>query len=976
MLTGRPVQDTAEAVLWRNFSETLAACTRQVDGFHLTLQTALKLGAAKGAICIADPALGGKLVVRLSAGFEGASNKVLSASAPGRTAAMEAHAQNKVLVVPDFTSVEYSPTDLEARLAITGAAYFPIASEGQGPLGLLIAVPSPDTAFEHTALGMLEQIAATLGKNLARLSAGKPFALTLPAETHELPPGLFEAFRQCLNTPNIDELSAMTLEQCRRFTDSEFGFVGYLEPATGFLICPTMTRDIFAQCKVEGKTVVFEKAGGLGGWVLDQRAPLVTNDPAAHPASVGTPPGHLPIRKFMGVPCFSQSRIMGMIALANKDSDYTEHDLRIVTAFADIYAAAVARFLSEQELTASRNRLSSLYNDAPCGYDTLAPDGTIIEANDTALKMLGHEPGEVIGRLNITTLLTSTGKNLLADQLREIGKGNPVAPVELHLRRPDGTRLPVLHSVSANHDERGFLRDIRCTLVDLSLRKVLRQTRDYLETLFNYSASPIVVWDAHGNITRFNRAVERLSGYRYADVVGRPLGMLFPEDERENLLAKLEMTNSGIQLNSAELPLRTADGRRRTILWNSSNLYSEDGSELLATVVLGVDITERKAYELALRKTNRALKTLSRGNEALVHASSETELLDRVCQILVEEGDYRLAWIGYLEGDAQDPVHVVSHAGAGIDCLNATKTDPGDGLPDQDPVQTALRTGLAQVFRDAADCWPAGGDTPQDHHSHAAFPLKHGDHILGVLALYGSQSNRFDKDEMRLLNELVNDLAFGIVTLRTEAERRKLEKEREHNLQHLKESMEATIQAIAATIEKRDPYTAGHQQRVARLAVAVATEMGLPPDQIEGIHFGGLIHDIGKISVPAEILSKPGALAPVEFQIIKAHVEVGREILAGVRFPWPIIDMVYEHHERMDGSGYPRGLTRDQIRLEARIIGVADVVEAMSSFRPYRPALGIEKAMDEITRNSGRLYDPDAVAACLTVLRSGFSFDA
>jgi len=183
--------------------------------------------------------------------------------------------------------------------------------------------------------------------------------------------------------------------------------------------------------------------------------------------------------------------------------------------------------------------------------------------------------------------------------------------------------------------------------------------------------------------------------------------------------------------------------------------------------------------------------------------------------------------------------------------------------------------------------------------------------------------------------------------------------------------LEQTIQAIALTIEKRDPYTAGHQLRVAELAVAIARELGLPQEQIEGLRLGGMIHDLGKIYLPAEILSRPGRLTETEFALVKTHSDVGGQIMRQVEFPWPVMEMILQHHERLDGSGYPKGLRGDQIILEARILAVADVVEAMASHRPYRAALGIEKALDEIRRGSGTVYDAELASVCLRLFESG-----
>ena len=181
----------------------------------------------------------------------------------------------------------------------------------------------------------------------------------------------------------------------------------------------------------------------------------------------------------------------------------------------------------------------------------------------------------------------------------------------------------------------------------------------------------------------------------------------------------------------------------------------------------------------------------------------------------------------------------------------------------------------------------------------------------------------------------------------------------------LHNSLEETVKSLASAAEKRDPYTAGHQMRVDKLACAIARELGLSEQQIEGLHFAAVLHDIGKISLPSEYLAKPSRLTAQERAIIKCHTEVGYEILKNIHFPWPVADIVYQHHEHLDGTGYPRGLTDKDILLEAKILTVADVVEAMSSHRPYRPSLGLETALDEIRAGRGTLYHAQSVDACL-----------
>lgn len=215
-----------------------------------------------------------------------------------------------------------------------------------------------------------------------------------------------------------------------------------------------------------------------------------------------------------------------------------------------------------------------------------------------------------------------------------------------------------------------------------------------------------------------------------------------------------------------------------------------------------------------------------------------------------------------------------------------------------------------------------------------------------------------------------------VVNYRDVTERKKIAWQLEQSLMKLEKTMEDTIQAISSTLETRDPYTAGHQRRVTQLACAMAKAMGLTGDQIDGIRVAGLLHDIGKISIPTEILSKPGRLTETEFAMIKSHAEVGYEILKSIDFDWPIAKTVLQHHERIDGSGYPAGIRGEEILQEARILAVADIVEAMSSHRPYRPSLGLKKALDEISRGAGTLYDPHAVHACLKAFREdGFRFE-
>jgi putative two-component system response regulator len=243
-------------------------------------------------------------------------------------------------------------------------------------------------------------------------------------------------------------------------------------------------------------------------------------------------------------------------------------------------------------------------------------------------------------------------------------------------------------------------------------------------------------------------------------------------------------------------------------------------------------------------------------------------------------------------------------------------------------------------------------------------------------------------------NAILRSVATAAKMKRVEDERRRLAEENvayqhdlerlvhertrklEETLQNWKDVTEGTILAMASAVESRDPYTAGHQQRVARLAQAIAREMGHSDSGISAVYYAGLIHDLGKISVPAEILSNPGKLCEEAMGLVRKHPQSGYRILEKIKFPWPIAQIILEHHERLDGSGYPQGLSGEQITKEARILAVADVVEAMASHRPYRPALGIEAALEEIQKGRRVKYDAEVVDACVRLFKENkFAFE-
>ncbi|MGW8287169.1 MAG: HD domain-containing phosphohydrolase [Desulfobulbales bacterium] len=392
------------------------------------------------------------------------------------------------------------------------------------------------------------------------------------------------------------------------------------------------------------------------------------------------------------------------------------------------------------------------------------------------------------------------------------------------------------------------------------------------------------------------------------------------------------------------------------------------------------EVTVRKRTEEQLSKINLELTMLSECIHAVVRATDEQSLIEQTCQIIIDVGGYELSWVGFAEQNSEKNVRPVAWKGRDEGFFETINISWDDCVRGRGPTGTAIRSGMPVVNANTAENttikFLREAMLERNFNSSIALPLKYEDKVLGVLTIYAKEPQAFDTSEVDRLMGLANDLAYGICALRTRAERIQAGKEIEQHVDKLQNALTGTIKVIASTVEVRDPYTAGHQRRVATLAKAIATEMALTEHQIEGIFMAGVVHDLGKIYVPAEILAKPSRLNEIEFNLIRTHSQVGYDLLKTIDFPWPIAQIVYQHHERLDGSGYPRGLQADQILTEAKIICVADVVEAMASHRPYRPARGVEAALKHIQEEGGTLYDPAAVNSCMKLFsEKGFQFD-
>lgn len=585
--------------------------------------------------------------------------------------------------------------------------------------------------------------------------------------------------------------------------------------------------------------------------------------------------------------------------------------------------------------------------------------GCIEDWNPAAERMFGYSEQEALGRQLHEMLVPARYRHAFEKGLAQY-HAEGVGPilgkiVEYQALRKDGTEFPVELAVSAlefqgRRHAVGVVRDI-------SERKAAAQMREQLAAIVDSSLDAIVGKDLSGIITSWNLGAQHLYGYTAEEMLGQSIGVLtMPQQflETEELTARVA---NGELIENFETERVCKNGRRIDVILTLSPIRSQAGNIIGVSTIVH-NITERKNAERELLRVNNALRLLSASNQTLLHAEHECELLHRMCHIVTEIGGYAASWIGFVEdGDRITPQEWSSPE------LEAELLAQASGWVEQQPSHLWQCISTGQPVQ-PAEAIPFMGSLEL----RAVLPLKTKSEVFGCLGILTPTDITLDVREMATLEELAADLSFGIVNLRSK-------RDHEEGLEQLARTMEDTVRAMAATVEMRDVYTAGHQRRVAELAKAIALELELDADRAHGIELAATIHDLGKINIPAEILTKPARLSKIEQSMIQTHPTVGYEIIKDIEFPWPIAQAVLQHHERLDGSGYPSGLKNAAIILEARIIAVADMVEAMSSHRPYRAGLGIDAALTELASCRGTTYDPDAVDACLRLFREkGFRF--
>ena len=587
----------------------------------------------------------------------------------------------------------------------------------------------------------------------------------------------------------------------------------------------------------------------------------------------------------------------------------------------------------------------------------------ILFANRATESVFGWKPDELTGQ-GTRVLYRSDA------EYEEIGRR--FYPV-LERRRTHGEEFPCRHRdgrdilcyvstsrIGETLQEKGIV----ATYEDITERKRaeadLKESEQRLRRIIDGSPIAAFVIGRDHRVLYWNRALEELSGIRAADVIGsdghwrafypekRPcLSDLLVDQAFESIPAWYAACCSPSKL--IEEAYEATDyfpylgNGGKWLRFTAAVIRDSSGAPVGAMETLE-DVTERKNAEEALRESEERLRAILEGSP------TPTFVIDRGHQVI----GWNRALVELTGVRSEDVMHTEKHSMALYGVKRPTVADLlVDGAAD--PAETIrkwygpnLRRSelLGEAYEATGPLSFPGREEKWIHFTSAAVRDRKGDMIGAVETMTDVSPLKRAEEELRLTVEKLRMATAGI------------------------------IRAIALIVETRDPYTAGHQHQVARLAEAIAREMGLPAETVEAIYVAASIHDLGKISVPAEILSKPGNISEIERGIIRTHPQVGYDILKTIDFPWPIAEIVLQHHERLDGSGYPRGLRDGEIRVEARIIGLADVVESMGSHRPYRPTLGMGRALAEIRKNRGILYDPAVVDICLALFENNrFAFE-
>ncbi|MFO7667489.1 MAG: PAS domain S-box protein [Desulfobacterales bacterium] len=583
-----------------------------------------------------------------------------------------------------------------------------------------------------------------------------------------------------------------------------------------------------------------------------------------------------------------------------------------------------------KELLYFKRHSEAILNNLSEGILELNPNNKVIYANHFTQLLTGIREEELLGSY-FTELFEDPHRMRVTEMLNLIDKGSQKIYEDLPVMLKG--KMVSLSLFQVNDEENDSIIVI---LNDVTERKkaeqALAEQKDFSERMIENSAVPTFVINTQHEIIIWNKACEELTGIKAVEMIGtdnhwkgfydhkRPHVADIVVDRTPGSMSdfygnykKSAFAEEGLQ---AEGWYANLGGKKRYIFFDAAPIYSSKG-ELVGAIETLHDITDRRHAIDALRTSEKKYRDLY---DFLPIPVYEMDLEANI----TSANKAMFKAFGYKEDDIKK----------GLNACHILSSEPADKS------EASIQRLLSEEKIEGAE-----------------YTLKRKDGSLFPAIIISSINTLWGKPR---------DIRGVIVDI---TERKLFESELNKTAEKLRKNLIGTMQTLSLTIETRDPYTSGHQKSVSKLARSIAQEIGLSADTIDNIRMAGAIHDIGKMAVPAEILSKPGRLTSIEMSLIRTHAESGYNILKDAELPYPIAEITLQHHERMDGSGYPLGLKGDQILLEARIISVADVVEAISSHRPYRPSLGIDIALEEIERNKGLFYDVRIADACLRLFR-------
>jgi PAS domain S-box-containing protein len=601
----------------------------------------------------------------------------------------------------------------------------------------------------------------------------------------------------------------------------------------------------------------------------------------------------------------------------------------------------------------------------------------LVDANPALTELTGYSREELLG-MTAYMLYPEAERGPIREELLDPSRLR-AEHAGFHILRKDGELVPVLISASEPLQLAGRPTGI-CEFRDVSVREIalkhLRQMEARYRGLLEAAPDGMVVVNQDGEIVLLNAQAEKQFGYIRDELLGHPVTRIMPRGFAERLIADGTPTPTdqlARQIGTGiELIGMRKDGSSFPIEMMLSPLESAEGNLVTAAIR---DITLKKKSELLLKAQNWALAAYASAALALGREhSTEALLLQSICEAITRESNYVFAWVGIAEDGPDKKIRVAAGAGGSgsyLDGLRLSWSEEEEA--GGSPMGICIRTNTLQITRDtqtAAAFAPWRERAAQFAvRSSIAVPLCIEGGWHGALVVYAASVNAFEALAIGVLEHLAVEINHAVHALDQELALRRGQIELATKQRQLTEALSAMVTPMVAAMEMRDPYTAGHESRVAEIAVAIGTEMGWPEERLQGLRVAAQVHDIGKISIPAEILSKPTKLSAGEWALIREHPGTGYTILKDIPFVWPIAEIVHEHHEKLDGSGYPRGLKADEILPEAKVLAVADIVEAMASHRPYRPGIPLDVVLEQIEKEAGSLLDPEAVRVCISLFR-------